>query len=113
MPDNPTFHIGTVSGGQNNLAGNHNTFNQDNTPAPVREKAQLDALQARIDALRSRLGDFEDPRAAGQALDDIAREPSGDGAHSAVSKLVAYVKPGTEAMAALTALAVSLRDLIT
>ena len=56
--------------------------------------------------------DFSDPDAAGQALAVVGREPRSGGALQALGRLLAFVKPGTEAVTAMTALTAAVSELV-
>jgi hypothetical protein len=105
VPDSNTFHIGGVSGGQNNFGGDHNAFQQVNHAADP-------AVAELLTRLRGRLEDFENPPAAAQALESVAQDPRSSRGREALRELAAWVKPGTEALAALTALTAALRGLL-
>jgi hypothetical protein len=94
------FHIGSVSGGQNNFGGHHNTFNQANQGTDVASLVTL---------LRGRLDDFTDPVAADQALTAVADDPHSSRAQELVNHVLGWVKPGAEALTAATALVTAVR----
>lgn len=107
MPDEkPTFHIGSVSGGQNDFGGHDNTFNQVNQGVDAAAVARL------VTGLRGRLDDFADPHAAEQALQIVDEEPHGPRVQNALRELLRYVRPGTEAVTAVTALVAALRGVL-
>ncbi|GIF14589.1 hypothetical protein [Actinoplanes teichomyceticus] len=103
MPDSHNFHIGAVSGGQNNFGGHDNVFNQQNNGL---DAAGVTRLLSRV---RTNLGDFPDPEAAGRSLAEVEaaapEELARPGrARAALEELLRYARPGTEALTALTAL---------
>jgi len=106
VSDKPTFHIGSVSGGQNDFGGHDNTFNQVNQGIDAATVAGL------LSRLRTRLDDFADPRAAEQALEIVELEPRGGRAQHALQELMSYVRPGTEALTAMTALVAAVRGVV-
>ena len=106
MSDKPTFHIGSVSGGQNDFGGHDNTFNQ------VNQGIDAAAVAGLLSRLRTRLDDFSDPRAAEQALEIVEQEPRGGRAQHALQELMSYVRPGTEALTAMTALVAAVRGVV-
>ena len=106
MSDKPTFHIGSVSGGQNDFGGHDNTFNQ------VNQGMDAAAVAGLLSRLRTRLDDFADPRAAEQALEIVEQEPRGGRAQHALQELMSYVRPGTEALTAMTALVAAVRGVV-
>jgi len=109
VSDKPTFHIGSVSGGQNDFGGHDNTFNQVNQLNQGTDAAAVAGLLSR---LRTRLDDFADPRAAEQALEIVEQEPRGGRAQHALQELMSYVRPGTEALTAMTALVAAVRGVV-
>jgi len=107
LPDEkPTFHIGSVSGGQNDFGGHDNTFNQ------VNQGLDADAVTRLVTRLRGRLDDFADPPAAELALRVVEEEPRGARAQHALRELMSYVRPGTEALTAMTALVAAVRGVV-
>ncbi|GAA2700102.1 hypothetical protein [Actinoplanes palleronii] len=107
MPDANNFRIGSISGGQNNLGGDGNVFNQQNNGL---DAAQVGALLGRV---RANLADFADPEAAARTLTELEKARPAELAQpgrirTMLDDLVRYAAPGTEALAALTALVTAL-----
>jgi hypothetical protein len=92
----PELHAGTVSGGR---------------PLTGGEFRQRTALTAAMAAVRSHLDDFTDPPAARRELNRVGDDPRAPQARLALQELMRYVRPGTEALIAVTALVAAVRAL--
>lgn len=92
----PELHLGRVPG-ERSLAAD-----------PFRQRA---ALTAALTAVRSRLDEFTDPPAARRELTILEHDPHDARARQAMQELMRYVRPGTEALIALNALASAVRAL--
>jgi hypothetical protein len=92
----PELHLGRVSGER---------------PLTADQFRQRTALTAALTAVRSRLDEFADPPAARRELNIVEQDPHDARARQAIQELMRYVRPGTEALIALTALVTAVRAL--
>jgi hypothetical protein len=90
------LHVGSVSGGR---------------PLTADQFRQRTALTAALAAVRSRLDDFTDPPSARRELVILEQDPHDARARQSLQELMRYVRPGTEALIALTALVSAVRAL--
>ena len=90
------MHLGRVSGER---------------PLTADQFRQRTALTAALTAVRSRLDEFADPPAARRELTIVEQDPHDARARQALQELMRYVRPGTEALIALTALVSAVRAL--
>jgi hypothetical protein len=93
----PELHVGSVSGGR---------------PLTAEQYRQRTALTAALTAVRSRLDEFTDPPSARRELAVLETDPFHPRARQAVQELMRYVRPGTEALISLNALAAAVRALV-
>lgn len=92
----PELHLGRAAGER---------------PLTAEQFRQRTALAAALTAVRSRLDEFADPPAARRELNTVEQDPHGAPARRALQELMRYVRPGTEALIALTALVSAVRAL--
>ncbi len=106
-----TFHIGGISGGQNNLGGDHNTFNQQVNGLDAAEVADL------LGRARNDLAAFPDPMAAAKILDELRAAPPAALTRAGrfrtlLEDLKEVAGPSTDALAALTALVAAIHGVV-